>query len=305
MDERLKRLTSPLDTAGLGLEVAPYFKPVFSKSAHNVRYVDYIDNDEIAKKAAKNPSPEKNELPKIDWVWKPGKTLRKCIPSDITFDYAIASHVMEHVPNPVGWLNEILEVMREGSVLALALPDRRYSMDFYRLETSFGDLLSLWITAPTVPTPAQIADFLSHSFYDPRDCRHNQMEWRKKHEAASLAQLSRPYSDEETLKYALMAARKEYLDAHCTVWTPDDFHEAFRRVIDLGLMNASLSVSESAEGLDEFIVHLTKRGAPRVKRNELVKFPKSAAIASAKHFVSRFSPARVGKRLRKHLRARS
>jgi hypothetical protein len=279
MEDRIKRLVSPLDLKGLGLEVAPYFRPALRKSSHNVRYVDYIDNDEIAKKAASNPSPDK-EIPLIDWVWTPGKPLRQCIPSDITFNYALASHVMEHVPNPVGWLNEILEVMREGAVLALALPDRRFTMDFYRRETTFGDLLSLWITAPPVPTPTQTADCLAHAFFDPRDASHSNTEWRKKHERTSLAQLSRVYSDQDTLNFALVSARRQYIDIHCTVWTPDSYREAFRRVIDLGLMNVSLSMTEGAAGLDEFIVHLTKRGAPRVKRSEFFGPLDSVAVAS-------------------------
>jgi predicted SAM-dependent methyltransferase len=280
MDERIRRLVSPLDLSGLGLEVAPYFRPVLRKCSHNVRYVDYIDNDEIVKKAASNPSTEKTDTPKIDWVWTPGKPLRQCIPSDITFSYAIASHVMEHVPNPVGWLNEILEVMHEGAVLALALPDRRFTMDFYRRETTFADLMSLWLTAPPVPTPAQTADFLTNTFHDVREVPLSKAEWRKKHELASLTQMPRIYSDQDAWNFALMSARQQYIDIHCTVWTPDSFNEAFPRVIDLGLMNISFSVSESVAELDEFIVHLTKRGAPRVKRNELFSPHDNVAVAS-------------------------
>jgi hypothetical protein len=91
-----------------------------------VRYVDCIDNDTIIKKAAENPGSVGREIPRIDWVWTPGKRLRSCIPAHVAFDYCVATHVMEHVPDTIGWLNQILEVMHDGAVLALALPDRRY-----------------------------------------------------------------------------------------------------------------------------------------------------------------------------------
>jgi trans-aconitate methyltransferase len=91
---------------------------------HDVRYVDCIDNDTIIKKAAENPGSVGREIPRIDWVWTPGKRLRSCIPAHVAFDYCVATHVMEHVPDTIGWLNQIFEVMHDGAVLALALPDR-------------------------------------------------------------------------------------------------------------------------------------------------------------------------------------
>ena len=166
--DRYEVLTAPLKLSGTGLEIAPYFYPLLDKARHDVRYVDCIDNDTIAKKAAENPGAIGREIPRIDWVWTPGKPLRSCIPADIVFDYCVATHVMEHVPDTIGWLNQILEVMRDGAVLALALPDRRYTMDHYRRETTLGDVVGNWISAPSRPTGAQIVDFLSQSFYDTR-----------------------------------------------------------------------------------------------------------------------------------------
>ena len=101
---------------GTWLEIAPYFYPLLDRAKHDVRYVDCIDNDTIAKKAAENPGAIGRKIPHIDWVWTQGKTLRSCIPADTMFDYGVATHVMEHVPDTVGWLNQILEVMRDGAV---------------------------------------------------------------------------------------------------------------------------------------------------------------------------------------------
>ena len=162
--DRWHALTAPLDLKGTGLEIAPYFNPLLDRARHDVRYVDCIDNNTIIRKAAENPGVVGRHVPRIDWVWTPGKPLRSCIPADVLFDYCVATHVMEHVPDTIGWLNQIFEVMRDGAVLALALPDRRYGMDYYRRETTLGDLVGNWLQAPSRPTTTQIVDFLSQTF---------------------------------------------------------------------------------------------------------------------------------------------
>jgi hypothetical protein len=276
--DRYEVLTAPLKLSGTGLEIAPYFYPLLDKARHDVRYVDCIDNDTIAKKAAENPGAIGREIPRIDWVWTPGKPLRSCIPVDIVFDYCVATHVMEHVPDTIGWLNQILQVMRDGAVLALALPDRRYTMDHYRRETTLGDVVGNWISAPSRPTGAQIVDFLSQSFYDTR----GQPGARMFDLSQPFAVAPRHYTDEQALEFAALSHREgTYLDVHCTVWTPASFVDVMSRVVGMGLMNVEMSTPVERNpdsSWDEFIVHLTRLGEPRVSRDLLTK---PAALASA------------------------
>ena len=273
MQPRIKALVGPLDTRGLGLEVAPYFNPAMQKKDYNLRYVDYVDNDELKAKAASYPSAEGKVVPEIDWVWIPGKRLRNCIPEEIVFDYALASHVVEHVPNTVGWLNEILEVMRDGAVLALAVPHWSYTMDFYRNVTTFGQLLANWIEAPAVPTPTQLADCLSNSFHDPRDANHNRVAWHAKQLTRPFSTVDRPYSDQDVLNFAAFSYNENrYIDTHCTVWTPDSFVENIQRIVDLGIMNVEITLNDDpSNGADEFIVHLTKLGSPTLHRDTVCR----------------------------------
>ena len=275
--DRYEVLTAPLKLSGTGLEIAPYFYPLLDKARHDVRYVDCIDNDTIAKKAAENPGAIGREVPRIDWVWTPGKPLRSCIPADIVFDYCVATHVMEHVPDTIGWLNQILEVMRDHAVLALALPDRRHTMDFYRRETTLGDVVGNWIHAPSRPTSAQIVDFLSQSFYDTRE------DGRRFDLSQPFAAAPRHYTDDQALEFAANSHRQgNYLDVHCTVWTPTSFVDVMSRVVGMGLMNVEISKPAQRDpetGWDEFIVHLTKLGEPRIARHALLN-PTPLTIAA-------------------------
>lgn len=250
MSDRLRRL-SGFQTEGLGLEVAPYFNPVLLKSECQVHYTDYIGNDEIAAKAKENPTLNGRVPPIVDFVWTPGAPLKDCAPPGTEYDFALASHVMEHVPNPLGWLNEILSVMKTGATLRLFLPDKRTNNDVNRHETSFGELLSWWLERPSIPTPAQVADFMFNSLND------------LQRDDARLLETPRSYSDQDVLNFATFVYNERaYIDVHCTVWTPDSFIREMQPAVRLGLLNVVLVPVE--QWRYEFAVDLVKLGEPAV-----------------------------------------
>jgi hypothetical protein len=253
---------------GFGLEIAPYFDPFLLKQDYsNLFYTDYLSNHELLEKAKQNPGfIDGGVLPEIDFVWSPGVVLSDCVPSGVRFDYAVASHVMEHVPNPIGWMNEILATMADGGRLALFLPDRRTNMDRDRNLTTFGELVGLWASQPSVPTAMQVADFLAHSIdIDSAEVLAGR---------AATAPGRSHYPDQEVVSFASwVATTGRYLDIHCTVWEPEQFVAVIRRAAEAGLMN--VDVSQTCDDLVEFAVILTKRGSPRLS-------PPRAGIEPAK-----------------------
>jgi hypothetical protein len=80
---------------------------------------------------------------------------------DIPFDYVIASHVIEHVPDVIGWLCDIRSVLRDDGVLSLAIPDHRRCFDALRSPTVTADLIHAHLRKPTVPSPRQVFDHYS------------------------------------------------------------------------------------------------------------------------------------------------
>ena len=122
-----------------GLEIGPYFQPVTDKSVHDVLYVDCCDDSELQRKFRENPTAVGKELPALDVVWAPGRPLADCV-SHEPFYYAVASRVFEHVPNPLGWLQEILDVLQPGGVIALVIPDHRRTIDYFRTPTTFSQV---------------------------------------------------------------------------------------------------------------------------------------------------------------------
>lgn len=220
---------SNLPVGGCGLEIAPYFNPMVDRSKYDVFYVDCIDNDEIQRKAADNPGAKGRYVPRIDAVWVPGRRLSDCV-GGRKFSYAVASHVMEHVPNPLGWLGEIIECVEVGGRVAIMLPTRTQSMDYYRQTTTFGQIVGWSIEKPARPTPTQVMDFLSQSFF-------HQGERLVDTEMPPFTRINRHYSDRDAVNFADFVWKEaHYLDVHCSVWTPESFVEVFERLAKVGLL---------------------------------------------------------------------
>jgi len=57
------------------------------------------------------------------------------------FDYIIANHVLEHIPNLIQWLSMMAEMLNPDGVLFLALPDKKFTFDKYRPNTKLSHLL--------------------------------------------------------------------------------------------------------------------------------------------------------------------
>src|SRR6185312_15045331 len=75
-----------------------------------------------------------------------------------TLDYVLASHVMEHVPDFLGWLESNLKLLKVGGRIAVAFPDKRYCFDIKRRSTCISDILCAYLEKRKKPTFQQICD---------------------------------------------------------------------------------------------------------------------------------------------------
>lgn len=261
-ESRCSSVLGRCPTERRGIEIAPYFNPITDRDRHDVLYVDCIDNDEILRKAKENPGSVGRLVPRIDVVWVPGRRLADCIGPEC-LHYAVASHVLEHVPNPVGWLQEILDILEPGGVIAIVLPNRERSMDYYRNPTTFAQIVGWSIEKPARPTPTQVMDFLSQSFEDDGTIDFDGP-------VPSFEQARRHYTDLQAVDFAEFVAREDqYLDVHCSVWTPASFTEVFTRLIATGRMDVEIEgpfTGFPGSTAAEFLVYLRKPDGLRPDR---------------------------------------
>ncbi len=63
-----------------------------------------------------------------------------------------ASHVLEHVPNPIRWFEDVCSILAPGGKLHLKIPDSRYTFDFRRRPSGLSDLVAAYVEDRTRPT---------------------------------------------------------------------------------------------------------------------------------------------------------
>ena len=241
-----------LNSNDLGLEISPLYNPIAKKSNFNVMYTDCVSKKESIRKHAHY---EHAEIIDLDFIWEPGRKLSICVPKKKKFKFAIASHVLEHVPDPISWVMEVFEVLENEALLYLILPDKRSCYDHFRPETTVAELLDFWFNKRIIPTTAQIYDFLTLSFDDSDG-----------QPPTTKRELIRHYDIQQALNFAVHAwVKGKYLDIHCSNFTPQSFVKVFQTLNDLGILNIKISepISTSKMWGNEFMVKLRKIGEPR------------------------------------------
>lgn len=127
-----------------GIEIGPSFRPTFPKrEGFAVTVVDHCPTAELRAKYAADgnvPAELAAQIEEVDVVWAGGRY------QDLTgmpggVDYVVASHVIEHVMDVCGFLQDCGGLLRDGGVLLLAIPLRRCIMDCYRPASTLGDIL--------------------------------------------------------------------------------------------------------------------------------------------------------------------
>lgn len=89
---------------------------------------------------------------------------------DSSLDYVLASHVLEHVANPVAALAEWYRVLRPGGIIYLVVPDRRMTWDQPRDLTPVAHFLDDFARGTTACDATHIDEFagrIDWSRFDP------------------------------------------------------------------------------------------------------------------------------------------
>jgi hypothetical protein len=135
------RFVTPRDR---GVEIGPSFRPTFPKAeGFQVTVVDHCPTDQLRAKYAADgnvPAALTAQIEAVDVVWTGGPYRDLAgMPRDV--DYVVASHVIEHVVDVCGFLQDCSSLLRPGGVLLLAIPLRRCIMDCFRPASTLGDIL--------------------------------------------------------------------------------------------------------------------------------------------------------------------
>ena len=101
-------------------------------------------------------------------------------------DFVVASHLLEHLAEPIGFLAEIHRVLRLGGVTLILLPDRHRTKDLKRTPTALSHLVSEFETGTTEVSDAHLIDFLEDRGIELGATQNEQQETLDRHRKRSI-----------------------------------------------------------------------------------------------------------------------
>ena len=255
---RVARARAHIDvTRGRGLEVGPLASPIVRKDEGEVYYVDVSDAQRLRDHYAEDPGVATDNVVDLDFVlFQEGVTrsLADVVGPAGPFQWVIASHVVEHVPDLIAFLADVASIMDDDGRLALAIPDRRYCFDALRPPTTVGEMLLAHDNRDSRPSVRAVFDHFADAVgFDPTQL------WRgiPADPDNRMYPLSQAWDLVERRRHT-----NEYLDSHTWLFTPSSFVEQFKVLARLGLNDFTV-IGLSPTAINDYEFFVTLRRLPR------------------------------------------
>jgi len=157
------KLRTLIDISGVGLEIGPSFDPVVPKrEGHRVEIVDHLSAADLRRKYADAPGVALANIEEVDHV-ADGRPLLELIGKPAHYDYIVASHVVEHTVDLMGFLLDCQGLLKPGGTLALAVPDMRFAFDCLRPPSTTGQVLQAHADGGKRHAIGKLFDELAHN----------------------------------------------------------------------------------------------------------------------------------------------
>lgn len=207
-EKRFELLNSLVEVShSVGLELGACDLPTVQTHQGSCRYGDFRSSDEMSTLWGIAP----DDVCRVDYVISRERKLQDQIAD--RFDYVIACHVVEHVPNLIGYINDLGSLLKPsgGGVIFLAIPDKRATTDATRPSTTIERVLMQHYEDTRYPTLEHIMEFHCHSIA---------------HDTGRTPPI------EEAYRFAVENHQSGLADAHCNVWKDDEFHHQVQLLVE-------------------------------------------------------------------------
>lgn len=231
------------------LEIGALDSPMYKKTEFDVKFLDYASRFELSVNGKNNPRYKFENLAEVDFVCP---SIDDYSEINEEFDLVIANHVIEHIPDTISWLNKINALLRNSGRLFLTVPDKRYTFDIKRNETTFIDLLRAYHDRVRKPDLYSILEhFHYHKSISASDI------WKDNKELSRKLNQSRFYSIKELYKTGKKLSQLPYADVHCHVFTSHSFIDLIHQLKELDLIQFQIESSSEVKFMsNEFYVVL-------------------------------------------------
>jgi len=232
---------------GLGLEIGPAHAPIAPKAAgFHVHVLDHASREQLIEKYREH-GVDLTKIEPVDFIWD-GRPFPELVGRTCTYDWIIASHVIEHSTDLVGFLNDCDALLKSDGVLSLAIPDMRWCFDHFRAPSSLGRVIDAAQTGRRAHSAGSAAEY----FLDVVQ-KGGRLGWSK----GETGEYALRHSVGEAKR--AMTEKTAYLDIHEWCFTPTSFRLLVRDLLDLELIQLKELAFHPTSG-HEFYVTLSRGG---------------------------------------------
>lgn len=239
-----------LEKTGLGLEIGPSHNPFAPKrKGFNVHILDHASAAELRNKY-QGHGVNLDNIEEVDFVWR-GEPLQKLIGETSCYDWIIASHVIEHVPDLISFLQQCETLLKPAGILSLVVPDKRYCFDYFSSSNSTGNVLDAYAEKRVRPSHGQVFDHIANA-----SKRDGNIAWGADGLGGADELVHTFYEAQE--HWARSVSTSDYIDVHCWRFTPASFRLLVSDLQGLGLIGLQIKAEFDTTGC-EFYVSLGKK----------------------------------------------
>lgn len=262
-----------VDKHGFGLEIGPSHNPIAPKSkGFNVHILDHATGPELREKY-KNHNVNLCNIEDVDFVWR-GEKFTELIGHTQYYDWIIASHVIEHVPDFISFIQECGHLLKPNGILSLVIPDKRFCFDYFQELTSTGSIIDANLHKRVRPSAGQVFDHFSNAVSNK-----GRIAWSANESSENFELLH----DEDQSQHAKSQAQLEgsYIDVHCWRFIPESFRLIMSDLKLLGYVDLEIIAAFPTDGC-EFYISLGKPSFKSKQSNHTINEPRLNALKSRK-----------------------
>jgi hypothetical protein len=191
-----------------GLEIGALDLPFVTPDEGDVEVADYATTEELRERARAAPGHSPEFVAPVDYVLKTEGW--ENVPNG--YDWIAAAHVIEHAPSMIDWLKSIGKKLKDQGILFLVIPDKRYTFDFFRPESTLGKIFQDHLHNKTAPGISEVFD----GYYYSRTVN-----------PINIWENNRQFDfDVQPTESALAIAQSTadgYIDVHCNIFSDKSF----------------------------------------------------------------------------------
>lgn len=259
---RYELIQQYIDKTGCGVEIGPSHNPIAPKSSgYRVEIIDHLDKEGLREKYTGH-NVNLDNIEDVDYVWH-GEKYSQLVGSTNHYDWIIASHVIEHMPDIISFINDCDEILTDNGIIILAIPDACHCFDYMRQISSISRVIDAYLNGHTRHTVGTGVDHVLNVCTMDGSIAWNSAsdgEFKFMHSVEDARNLLDQDNDPSV-----------YQDFHAWCFTPHSFRMLMEDLYHLGLI-AVREVRFLPTGGFEFFMILGRKGdGPKLGRLELIR----------------------------------